>query len=84
MHLLCKEIYCICRVHGNTHRIPHNSLTAEDVRNIVLYLRHYAEDNAILLPGRIPGYKNCNMQLLPSSTTKSGVWSKYQVKITKI
>ena len=48
-----------------------------------MFLRHYAEDNAILLQGRIPGYKNCNMQLLPLSTTKTGVWPNYQVKEKK-
>jgi hypothetical protein len=34
------------------------------------FLRSYAEVNAILLPGRIPGYKRDDLQLLPSSTTK--------------
>ena len=33
-------------------------------------MTNYAEKNAILLPGRIPGYKRDTIQLLPSSTTK--------------
>ena len=37
------------------------------------FLQAYAEDNAILLPGRIPGYKRDDIQLLPSSTTKKVV-----------
>ena len=40
-----------------------------------LYL--YAEENAILLPGRVPSYKDSKCQLLPSSTTKYSVWQKY-------
>ena len=42
-------------------------------------VKNYSDDNAILLPGRIPGYKSSNVQLLPSNTTKIAVWSAYQV-----
>ena len=42
----------------------------DEVKNLVTFLNNYAEKNAILLPGRIPGYKRDTLQLLPSSTTK--------------
>ena len=45
------------RVHGNHKRLPHNALpqaVTEDVKN---FLMNYVDENAILLPGRIPGYK---------------------------
>ncbi len=58
------------RIHGNHKRLPHNTLTFTDMKNILKFLQAYAEDNAILLPGRIPGYKRDDIQLLPSSTTK--------------
>ena len=58
------------RTHGNTKTLPHNSLSFEVVKNVVLFINSYAEQHAILLPGRIPGYKRDNLQLLPSSTTK--------------
>ncbi|MCG8621417.1 MAG: hypothetical protein MJE68_05355 [Proteobacteria bacterium] len=32
----------------------------------------------MVLPGRIPGYKSSDIQLLPSSTTKNRVWELYQ------
>ena len=32
---------------------------------------NYAEENAILLPGRLPTHKIFDVQLLPSSTTKN-------------
>lgn len=35
------------------------------------------DSNAILLPGRIPGYKNSDLKLLPSSTTKRSIWDLY-------
>lgn len=58
------------RVHGNTRRLPHNSLTFFEIRNVVRFLQSYADLHAILLPGRIPGYKRDDLALLPSSTTK--------------
>ena len=35
------------------------------------------KENAILLPGRIPGYRRDDIQLLPSSTTKHNIWELY-------
>ena len=57
--------------------IPHNTTKLSDIKNIVRFLLQYAEDHAILLPGRIPGYKRDDLQLLPSSTTKREVWESY-------
>ena len=58
------------RTHGNTKCLPHNSLKFEEVRNVFLFINGYAEQHAILLPGRVPGFKRDDLQLLPSSTTK--------------
>jgi len=38
---------------------------------------NYAEQNAITLPGRIPGYKNDDIQLLSSCDSKTHVWKAY-------
>lgn len=32
----------------------------------------------MILPGRVPGYKSSDVQLLPSSTSKHNVWELYQ------
>ena len=58
------------RVHGNSKRRPKNALSLDEIKMLVTFLNNYAEKNAILLPGRIPGYKRDTIQLLPSSTTK--------------
>ena len=58
------------RVHRNTSHAPKNALKFDEIKNLVNFIIIYAERHAILLPGRIPGYKNDRMQLLPSSTTK--------------
>lgn len=65
------------RCHGNARRLPANTLTFADTQMIVEFLQTYAEAHAILLPGRIPGYKRTDVQLLPSSTTKRQVWQQY-------
>ena len=46
-------------------------LDSDSGEHVVSYLISYAEANAILLLGRIPGYKRSDIQLLPCSTTKS-------------
>ena len=66
------------RVHGNTRRLPVNALTFDDVSHVVSFLRNYAEVHAVLLPGRIPGFKRSDLQLLPCSTTKHMVWKEYR------
>ena len=57
------------RTHGNACRLPKHALKLEEVKNLVTFISNYAEKHA-LLPGRIPGYKRDDIQLLPSSTTK--------------
>lgn len=74
----CTESGLAPRVHGNTRRLPVKALTFNDVSRIVTFVRNYAEDHAILLPGRIPGYKRSDLQLLPCSTTKIAVWKLYK------
>jgi hypothetical protein len=56
---------------------PRHALRLADIQYVVSFIRNYAEDNAILLPGRIPGYKRDDLVLLPSSTTKKAVWNLY-------
>ena len=65
------------RTHGNTRRLPANTISYADTQRVVQFIATYAEAHAILLPGRIPGYKRADLQLLPSSTTKRNVWLSY-------
>ena len=59
------------RVHGNAKRPPPNSLSFQDNEILLHYVEMYARANAILPPGRIPGYSRDDLELLPSSTTKN-------------
>ena len=58
------------RTHGNSNRVPHNALSYTDLCNLVKFIQNYAEQHAILLPGRIPTYKRDDCKLLPSSDSK--------------
>ena len=58
------------RTHGNYKRMPHNALSYRQVANLVKFIQNYAEQHAILLPGRIPAFKRDDLKLLPSSVSK--------------
>jgi len=53
------------REHKNCRCLPYNTLHYECKVYVVTFLQNYADENAILLPGRIPRYKRDNIQLLP-------------------
>jgi len=57
----------------NAKRLPHNGFATDELRCIVSFL----QENAILLPGKIPGYKRTDLQLLPTNTTKRDLWEHY-------
>ena len=42
------------RVHGNTNRQPIHSLTFNERQNVLEFIKRYASENAIVLPGRLP------------------------------
>ena len=48
-----------------------------DISRVVAFLVNFAEDHALMLPGRIPGFKRFDIKLLPSHYTKACVWRKY-------
>ena len=65
------------RVHGSTKCLPKHTLMLNDVQQVVSFLKNYAEDHGILLPGRIPWYKCTDLQLLPCSTMKCTLHRAY-------
>ena len=65
------------RTHGNTKRLPHNTLSQASVEGVKAFLSNYVEENAICLPGRIPGFKSDEIKVLSSSETKKTVWRAY-------
>ena len=67
------------RMHGNTKKRPSNALPYTVVEDITAFISNYVEENAIELPGRIPGYKDDDIKLLSSSESKANVWRTYRL-----
>lgn len=70
------------RTHGNCKRLPSNTLPTTVVEDVKLFLTNYVEENAISLPGRIPGYKSDDIKLLSASETKMSVWRDFVAACT--
>ena len=66
------------RVHGNVSRKPKHALSFTSIEYVVRFLFNYAEQHALLLPGRVPGYSRTDIQLLPSSMSKRAIWRVYR------
>jgi len=66
------------RIHGNTKKTPHNASSFDCKEHLVTFLHNFAEENAVTLPGRIPGYKDNRILLLPSHMTKDGIFLHYK------
>lgn len=67
------------RRHGNTSRLPHNVLQHDTVSNVVTFIKNFAAEQGVSLPGRVPHYKNLKVQLLPSCESKASVWRRYKM-----
>ena len=48
------------------------------------FVKNFAEDHGIMLPGRIPGYHRFDLQLLPSNTTKLSMWEEYSASLVPL
>ena len=42
------------RLHGNTKRVPVNATTYEETEKLKLFIKNYANVNAVNIPGRVP------------------------------
>ena len=64
-------------LHGNNKRLPSSTCLAETIENVVKFICNVAEDQALLLPGRVPGFKRIDVKLLASTLTKHSLWKTY-------
>lgn len=53
------------------------SLQLDDIKGVVTFIQQYASQNALVLPGRVPGFKRDDVQLLPSAHTATKVYQCY-------
>jgi hypothetical protein len=53
------------------------SIQFEAIKYVCDFLKISSEKHALVLPGRVPGYKATDICLLPSSETKEKVYKEY-------
>ena len=58
-------------IHKNTKCSPYHVMPFDATSYVLTFLENYAEENAILLPGRIPAYKRDDIKLLPPNPSKA-------------
>ena len=58
------------RTHGNSNNTLANTLSYQSICHLTKFIQNYAEQHAILLPGRIPQFKQDDVKLLPCSNSK--------------
>ena len=69
------------RVHGNKGRLPKKTCSFEATKQVSTFISNYAEEHALVLPGRVPGFKRTDVRLLPSHMSKASVWRVYSTAI---
>ena len=65
------------RTHGNSKKLPSNTHPHTVTENVHVFLANYVEENAIVLPARILGFKRDDVKVLSSSETKMSAWRAY-------
>ncbi|XP_014674791.1 PREDICTED: uncharacterized protein LOC106814923 [Priapulus caudatus] len=63
---------------GGKQKTNARFLTFEDVSRVVTFIVNFSEVHALVLPGRVPGFKRFDIKLLPSMYTKASIWRLYQ------
>ena len=53
-------------------------LTVQDVQRVKQFITNFADVHAMSLPGRIPGFKRSDIQVLPTTETMTSVWRRYK------
>ena len=66
------------RTHGNKGEMPIGTCSMDTLQHVISFLDNYAEEHAVALPGRVPGFKRSDIKLLPSSATKASIHRLYE------
>lgn len=56
-------------------------LTVQDIQRLKQFIVNFADVHAMPLPGRIPGFKRSDIQVLPTTETMTSVWRKYKAQM---
>lgn len=71
---------CPPRLKSGGRKYNKKALSEKDLWRIVNFITVFAEDNGIVIPGRVPGVKCADprVRLLSSKENKSRIWRKYK------
>jgi len=50
------------------------ALKLEDIQMVVQFILNFADQQSLILPGRVPGFKRNDVRILPSCKTKASIW----------
>lgn len=64
-------------IHKNFKRTPKKTCSEETLEKLIIFIRNYAEESALFMPGRLAHHRVI-VKLLPSSDTKVGLYKKYK------
>ena len=56
-------------------RLPSSASSVETVENVAKFIMNIAEEQALILPGRVPGFKRVDVKLV---LTKYNLWKTYE------
>ena len=65
------------REHGNKGRLPANTTPFDSTNHVTSFIKGYARDNALPLPGRVQGHREDTCLVISSSETKKEIWVLY-------
>lgn len=64
-------------IHKNYKRTPKKTCSKETLEKVIMFIRNYAEESALFMPGRLANHRVI-VKLLPSSDTKVLLYQKYK------
>ena len=69
-----KRYGAVPRRHATMSQLPKNMLQQAVLNQTVTFIKNFATEHGVSLPGRAPSFKDLKVQLLPSSESKASIW----------
>lgn len=73
---LQKKMACL-QINRNKKRLPSSASSTDTVEQVVKFILNVTEEQALILPGQVPGLKQIGVNLLPSNLTISTVFGEH-------
>ena len=64
-------------VHRNAGQHVAHTVSFERTKHVTFFIRNYAQEHALFLPGRQNNHFNASVKLLPTSCTKKQIYDRY-------